>query len=58
MTNPEIYQAIQDYLSDLYAEKPSTLEKALWRIKEREKIYDALMTYHYLCMEHRKEVKM
>ena len=45
MTKKEIFQEIHTYWNDLYKEKPLTLEKAIWRIKESEKIYNALMLY-------------
>ena len=43
MTKKEIYQEIRTYWSDLYKEKPITLEKAIWRIKESDKIHNALL---------------
>ena len=43
MTKKEIYKEIRTYWSDLYKEKPITIEKAIWRIKESDKIYNALL---------------
>ena len=45
MTNQDKYKVIREYWKDLYTEKPPTLDKAIWRIKESDKIYNALMLF-------------
>jgi hypothetical protein len=58
MTNSEIYQTVREYWNELYTDKLPSLDRCIWRIKESDKIYNALMCYHSLCMQHQKEVKM
>lgn len=58
MTNQEIYQAIFTYWQELYTDETPSLDRCIWRIKESDKIYNCLLTYQTLCMQHQKEVKM
>ena len=55
MTNKEVFDTIFSYWQDSHAK---TLDEALWRVKTSESIYNALLSYSYLCMRAGKEVRM
>ena len=58
MTNQEIYQAIFTYWQELRTHGTQSLDRSIWEMRESAKIYNALMTYQTLCIQHDKEVKM
>lgn len=45
MTKQEIYQTIKEYWKELYPPETPPLDRCIWRIKESDKIYNALMMF-------------
>jgi hypothetical protein len=58
MTNQSIYRTIFAYWQELRTPDTPSIDRCIWRMRESDKIYNCLMTYQTLCIQHDKDIKM